>query len=143
MKSWINIKELKLLNIPIFDLLNRKIFNISSDKRKQELGTDLGQADAAVGRPTTCWARLLTGLPVCIPGTWGAVWSWCELYDPFPYFCLDLYHWFEYSEIKITAGLKFDVKSSFKFSHNQCLHFFNPFNNWEYNQLVDCCLQLE
>lgn len=54
MKSWINIKELKLLIIPIFDLLNRKIFNISSDKRKQEFGTDLGQVDAAVGRPTTC-----------------------------------------------------------------------------------------
>lgn len=54
MKSWINIKELKLLIIPIFDLLNRKIFNISSDKGKQELGTDLGQVDAAVGRPTTC-----------------------------------------------------------------------------------------
>lgn len=58
MKSWINIKELKLLIIPIFDLLYRKIFNISSDKRKQEFGTDLGQVDAAVGHPTTYWARL-------------------------------------------------------------------------------------
>lgn len=53
MKSWINF-ELKLFYIPIFDLLNRKIFNISSDKQKQELGTDLGRVDAAVGRPTTC-----------------------------------------------------------------------------------------
>lgn len=34
MKSWINIKELKLLNILIFDFFNRKIFSILSDKRK-------------------------------------------------------------------------------------------------------------
>lgn len=54
MKSWMNIKELKLLIIPIFELLYRKIFNISSYKQKQEFGTDLGQVDAAVGRPTTC-----------------------------------------------------------------------------------------
>lgn len=34
MKSWINIKELKLLIILIFDFFNRKIFNILSDKGK-------------------------------------------------------------------------------------------------------------